>query len=197
MQQFNDLQQIWKQGNKAIPDRPIDFSQLRSQKQRMRNKFLFSASTLLITGFGILMLLYLLDPQIKSMTVQIVMVIMTLICWLQAVLQFINAKKLDDIDETQIPEKLLQQWQNFRTAQKNQQTWNMPIYYILLGTALGFYLFEIMKNGSALFKSIVFAVTYGWMFFAYFYLGKKQLKKQNAKIDAMIAELKGLENQFR
>jgi len=72
----------------------------------------------------------------------------------------------------------------------------MPLYYILLGTALGFYLFEIIKNASVLLKIIVFTVTYGWMLFAYFYLGKRQIKKHNSKIDAMIKDLKELENQF-
>ena len=38
--------------------------------------------------------------------------------------------------------------------------------------------------------------TYGWMLFAYFYLGKRQIKKHNSKIDTMIEDLKELENQF-
>ena len=196
MKTFEDLQTVWKQndGAKSVPQ--SNFSTLRSQKQKMRNKSLFTAFALVLTGIFVLTIMNSLDTNIQSITVMAAMIFIAITCWLQALLQFINARKLDDIDETLPPKQLLQQWQNYRTFQKKQSVWNMPLYYILLGTALGFYLFEIIKNASVLLKTIVFTVTYGWMLFAYFYLGKRQIKKHNSKIDTMIEDLKELENQF-
>ena len=138
-----------------------------------------------------------LDENIRTTLVMASMITVTLICLLQAQLQFLTARKINQIDETQTPEKLLQQWQNFREFQKKQRHWNLPLYYLLLGTALGFYMFEILKTATLTMKLIAFVATYAWMFFAYFYLGKKELKKQDAKMDGIIAELKGLEEQFK
>ena len=73
----------------------------------------------------------------------------------------------------------------------------MPVYYILLSAALGVYLYELLKNIDLWKIILAFAITYSWMFFAYFYLGKKEIKKQDAKMDGIISELKNLENQFQ
>ena len=73
----------------------------------------------------------------------------------------------------------------------------MPVYYIILGTALGVYLYGILRNTELWRMILAFVITYSWMFFAYFYIGKRELKKQEAKLDAIISELKILENQFQ
>jgi hypothetical protein len=45
--------------------------------------------------------------------------------------------------------------------------------------------------------ALAFVLTYSWMLIAYFYFGKRELKKQDAKMDGIIAELKELETQFQ
>ena len=73
----------------------------------------------------------------------------------------------------------------------------MPVYYTLLSIALGVYMYELLKNADLWKMILTFAITYSWMLFAYFYLGKKEIKKQDAKLDGIISELKSLENQFQ
>ena len=97
-----------------------------------------------------------------------------------------NAKRIGAIDETQTPGFHLKQWQDFREFQKNQRHWNMPVYYLFLGTALRIYMYELLKTVDLWKMILAFAITYSWMFFAYFYLGKKEIKKQDAKLDGII-----------
>lgn len=197
MQDFNDIQELWKQSETQVSVPKIDYQKIRSNKRNILNKLIFGGVLLTLTGIFILVLMGFLDENIRTTLVMASMITVTLICLLQAQLQFLTARKINQIDETQTPEKLLQQWQNFREFQKKQRHWNLPLYYLLLGTALGFYMFEILKTATLTMKLIAFVATYAWMFFAYFYLGKKELKKQDAKMDGIIAELKGLEEQFK
>ena len=73
----------------------------------------------------------------------------------------------------------------------------MPVYYTLLSIALGVYMYELLKNADLWKMILTFAITYSWMLFAYIYLGQKEIKKQDAKLDGIISELKSLENQFQ
>lgn len=112
-------------------------------------------------------------------------------------LHFYNVKKINHIDETQTPEIHLKQWQDYQIFQKKQRHWNLPIYYLILGIAISVYLYEILKITDTWKMITAFAMTYGWFIISYFWLGKKQIKKQDAKIDGIINDLKNLENQFQ
>ena len=73
----------------------------------------------------------------------------------------------------------------------------MPVYYVILSIAVGVYMYELLKATEAWKMGLAFGITYLWMFFAYFYLGKKEVKKQDAKLEGIISELRDLETQFR
>ena len=125
------------------------------------------------------------------------MIIISLVCFLQAALMLYNARKISQIEETKTPSIHLQQWLNFREFQKKQRHWNMPVYYILLSVTLAVYLFELLKEAEMWKMILTFGVTYSWMLIAYFYFGRREVKKQDAKMDNIIAELKELETQFQ
>ena len=164
---------------------------------KLKNTNIRGAIFLVLTGIFILGLMTTFDAKIKTTPIIFSMVIISVMCFLQAILMLYNAKKIADIDESQTPGFHLKQWQNFRTFQKKQRHWNMPVYYIILGTALGVYLYGILRNTEPWKMILAFVITYSWMFFAYFYIGKRELKKQDAQLDGIISELQILENQFQ
>src|SRR5690606_22394655 len=114
-----------------------------------------------------------------------------------AAVMFFNARKISQIDDSNTPAVHLQQWLDFREFQKKQRRWNMPVYYILLSVSLAVYLYELLKAVEFWKMALAFVLTYSWMLIAYFYFGKRELKKQDAKMDGIIAELKELETQFQ
>ena len=197
MEEFKELENLWKQTETKVPTQNTNISKIKNNRMKLKNTNIKGAILLILTGIFILGLMTTFDAKIKTTPIISSMVIISAICFLQAILMLYNAKKIADIDESQTPGFHLQQWQNFRTFQKNQRHWNMPIYYAFLGTALGIYMFELLKNADLWKMILAFLITYSWMFFAYFYLGKKEIKKQDAKMDSIITELKNLENQFQ
>ncbi|KIA88159.1 hypothetical protein [Kaistella jeonii] len=197
MEEFKELENLWQQSETKIPTKNTNISKIKNNRMKLKNTYTKGAILLLVTGIFILGLMISLDSNLKTIPIILSMVIISTVCFLQAFLMIFTAKKISKIDETQTPSFHLKQWQNFREFQKKQRHWNMPIYYLFLGTAIGIYMYELLKNTDLWKMVLAFAITYSWMLFAYFYLGKKEIKKQDAKLDGIISELKSLENQFQ
>ena len=197
MEEFKELENLWKQSETKIPPQKTNISKIKNNRMKLKNTYTKGAILLILTGIFILGLMIFLDSNIKTILVVSSMIIISITCFLQAALMLFTANEIAKIDETQTPTFHLKQWQNFRAFQKKQRHWNMPVYYTLLSIALGVYMYELLKNADLWKMILTFAITYSWMLFAYIYLGKKEIKKQDAKLDGIISELKSLENQFQ
>ena len=124
------------------------------------------------------------------------MVIICIICLAQAGVLFFTYKKITGIDDTTTPALHLQQWEAYYVFRKKQKAVNMPLYYIALNLAMGLYFFEVL-SGRPFLNIIIFLSIYAaWMLFSYFYLGKKNLKKEETRLQEIIDELKGIETQL-
>lgn len=197
MEEFKELENLWKQSETKHPTKDTKISKIKSNRIKLKNTYSKGAILLIVTGILILVMLFFLDSKLKTIPIILSIIIVSLTCFLQAFLMLFTANKISTIDETQTPSFHLKQWQNFREFQKNQRHWNIPVYYILLGSALGVYFYELLKNIDLWKMILAYVITYSWMLFAYLYLGKKEIKKQDAKLDHIISELKSLENQFQ
>ena len=197
MEEFKELENLWKQSETKIPPQKTNISKIKNNRMKLKNTYTKGAILLILTGIFILGLMIFLDSNLKTILVVSSMIIISITCFLQAALMLFTANEIAKIDETQTPASHLKQWQSFRVFQKKQRHWNMPVYYTLLSIALGVYMYELLKNADLWKMILTFAITYSWMLFAYIYLGKKEIKKQDAKLDGIISELKSLENQFQ
>ena len=197
MEEFKELENLWKQSETKIPPQKTNISKIKNNRMKLKNTYTKGAILLILTGIFILGLMIFLDSNLKTILVVLSMIIISITCFLQAALMLFTANEIAKIDETQTPTSHLKQWQSFRVFQKKQRHWNMPVYYTLLSIALGVYMYELLKNADLWKMILTFAITYSWMLFAYIYLGKKEIKKQDAKLDGIISELKSLENQFQ
>lgn len=197
MEEFKELENLWKQSETKIPPQKTNISKIKNNRMKLKNTYTKGAILLILTGIFILGLMIFLDSNLKTILVVSSMIIISITCFLQAALMLFTANEIAKIDETQTPGFHLKQWQSFRVFQKKQRHWNMPVYYTLLSIALGVYMYELLKNADLWKMILTFAITYSWMLFAYIYLGKKEIKKQDAKLDGIISELKSLENQFQ
>ncbi len=124
------------------------------------------------------------------------MFLIALVCLLQAALFLFTNQKLKAINETAPPSLHLQQWEDYYAFRKRQIRWNMPVYFTTLNLAMGLYLLEIFK-GRPMVNVVIFLTLYiGWMLYAIFFLGKKNLKKENQRLQLIIDELKMIEQQI-
>ncbi len=124
------------------------------------------------------------------------MALICVVCLAQAALMYNLYKKIINIDETVPPAAHLQQWEAYYDLRKKQNKWNMPLYYILLNISMGIYLIEIFTGRPILNVTIFIAVYAAWMLFAYFYLGKRNMRKEEARLQHIIEELKEIEGQL-
>ena len=124
------------------------------------------------------------------------MALIVIVCLVQAAFMYVTYKKIKHIDDTVEPTAHLQQWEAYYDLRKKQNTWNMPVYYIALNIAMAIYLVEIF-TGRSLFNVIIFVTVYAaWMLFAYFYLGKKNIKREDRRLQKVINDLKSIEGQL-
>lgn len=124
------------------------------------------------------------------------MVLICVVCLAQAALMYSLYKKISNINETAAPAAHLQQWETYYDLRKKQNKWNMPLYYILLNIAMGIYLVEIFTGRPLVNVSIFIAVYIAWMLFAYFYLGKRNMRKEDERLNSIVNDLKGIEKQL-
>ncbi|WP_027376159.1 hypothetical protein [Kaistella palustris] len=196
MEEFKELENLWKQSETEVPAKKSNLSTIKSNRMKLKNTYIKGAVLLILTGIFILVLLYNFDAVLQTTPIISSVILVAAACFLQALLMLFTANKITKIDESHKPGTHLKQWQDFREFQKNQRHWNMPVYYIILGAAVGVYLYEMLKNVEPWKMILALSITYAWLFFAYFYLGKKEIKRQDAKLDGILSELKNLENQF-
>lgn len=197
MEEFKELENLWKQSETVVPAKQANLTTIKSNRMKLKNTQVKGAVLLIITGVIILLIMIFLDPKLKTFPIVSSMIIISITCFLQAIIMLFTANKISTIDESQAPGLHLKQWQDFREFQKKLRHWNMPVYYVLLSIALGVYFYELLKNIDLWKMILAYIITYSWMLFAYFYLGKKEIKKQDAKLEGIITELKNLENQFQ
>lgn len=198
MQEFNDIQNLWKQTeNREVSAPKIDFGKINSNKDKLLKDLKKQTWMLTLTGIFIIALMILLDEKLQRPTILACMTIIILLCFFQAVFSYINWKKIANIDETSTPENHLKQWQDYNELRKRQTKWNIPAYYFILATSTLVYAYELSKNASTLFFVLAFGGTLVWMIYAYFFIARKKLKQTDEKYDTIINELKNLENQFQ
>ena len=200
MKDFDSLKTLWEQAGDDLPPREnkhVQWSnQSRNYKLNLQNHQLRGALMLILTGLLIIAMALFADFNFKSIITYTGMYLIAGICFVQAILLLFTWQKIKKIDETQPPRQHLQQWEAYYNFRQKQIKWNMPLYFIFLNLAMGIYLIEIFQ-GRPLTNVLIFTGIYlGWMLFAYFYLGKRVIRKEEFKLKTIMDNLKQLEAQL-
>ena len=198
MQEFDELKDLWQQGSVDQPSSAIpDVSKASGQtKKKLQNEQLKGAICLVLTACFIAGLAIWGGFGFEHWYTYGAMALVCVICLLQASSMFYTHLKIKQIDETANPKQHLSQWEAYYSYRKKLLKWNGPLYFVLLNLSLGIYFIEVMAMASATFM-LVFGVVYtGWMIFAYFFLGKRVLEREQNRIEQIIGELKTIEMQF-
>jgi hypothetical protein len=198
MQDFDSLKNIWQQPTPADKNPamiPIGKNsttlKMKLQKQQLGGAVMLVLTAILIAAMAIFG-----GFNFTHWYTYGGMVLICTVCLAQAGLMFSLYKKISNIDETVSPTAHLQQWEAYYDLRKKQNKWNMPLYYILLNIAMGIYLIEVFTGRPLVNVSIFIAVYIAWMLFAYFYLGKKNIRKEDIRLNSIVEELKLIERQL-
>ncbi len=198
MQDFDSLKNMYQQplsSGTVMPADTINKTSLNT-KRKMQKQQLGGAIMLLMTAALIIAMALFANLNFTKWYTYAAMALISLVCICQAAFMFNIYNKLKAIDETETPAVHLQQWEQYYEMRKQQNKWNMPLYYILLNVAMGIYVLEIFTGRPVVIVTIFIAVYAAWMLFAYFYLGKRNIAKEEKRLNGIISDLKTIELQL-
>ncbi|WP_242920560.1 hypothetical protein [Pontibacter liquoris] len=198
MQEFEELKHIWQQSTPVplsshLPDTGKASAQT---KIKIQNQYRYGAICLLVTAILIASMAIWGNFNFKYWYTYAAMGLICAICLAQAAIKFYTFRKIKQIDQTAPPKQHLSQWEAYYAYRHRLLKWNKPLYFILLNMALGLYFLEVLGNASTQFQLISCTVYTCWMLFAYFFMGKRVIKRENQRIQSIIAELRHLTAQL-
>lgn len=199
MKDFESLKEIWQQAPEASSAVP-NFAKLTEKAIDSKSKLLKAQVrgiiTMITTGLFISWLSFFSKIKFQQTLTYIAVSMMIAIVLIQAVLNYFTYKKIKAIDEIQDPATYLGQWESYFQFRKKQLGLNLPIYYIFLNLSFGLYFIEIL-SGRPIVGIVIFMTIYiAWMLFAYFYLGKRSIAKEEKRIMEIINGLRQIVKQF-
>jgi len=199
MQDFDALKNMWQQPSKSgevTQDMINGLTNTKTTKMKLQKLQLYGAIVLTLTAILIVCLAIFGNLNFKYWYTYGGMVLICIVCLVQAGFMYATYKKIQRIDDTVVPAAHLHQWEAYYDLRKKQNRWNMPVYYVLLNIAMAIYMIEIFTGRPVVNVLIFIAVYLTWMLFAYFYLGKRNLKKEDTRLQKIIEDLKGIEGQL-
>jgi len=200
MQDFDSLKNIWQQpapGDEVKPKLPVAISNASaSSKMKMQKQHSIGALMLVFTAILITCLALFGNFNFIHWYTYGGMALICITCLVQAGILYSTYIKIKGIDDTVAPAAHLQQWEAYYELRRRQNKWNLPLYYIVLNVAMGMYLIEVFTGRPVITVTIFIAVYIAWMLFAYFYLGRKNIKKENRRLQQIMDELKAIEAQL-
>jgi Na+/H+ antiporter NhaD/arsenite permease-like protein len=199
MQDFDALKKLWQEEpeNARQISTPAELSSTSQRNRKwLKNTQLIGAIGQIFTGAFITWMIFYGNFGFKFWYTYLSMGLVVLLCLIQASFMFYTYGKIKAIDDSLSPAEHLRQWENYYAIRKKQLTFQGPVFTILLSIILGIYYIEILSGRPFLPSLIIVIATIAWILFAYFYLGRKSIKKETGRLQAIIDELKQVEKQF-
>ncbi len=195
MKDFDNIMDVWKQQKEVkIPDAVAIIQKAKKEQNSFTNKIILQATILLLTIVALVWVGTAIN--FKMITTYIGLGLMCLCVLGFSIIRLYQMFKIKKIDFTQNPSLTLIELEKTYTFQQFVSNKVGLMYFILLNLAFVFYFIEVMQPMSLQLKLIVLTVYTSWMLFAYFYLGKKQKKKENERIQKMIDSIKEMEINY-
>jgi hypothetical protein len=198
MNDFEELKKLWQQ-----PVAPMQRGEGESLKrinathqQKLERTQVISAVMLILTAIFLIGLGFFSGLRFQSVTTYIAIVLMALISTGQATINLYMFRQLRQIDDTAPPTKHLQQWKGYYAFRKRLIRINGPLYYVLLNGAFGLYFIEILGLMPMTARIVTLSLYLSWMLFAYFYLGKRTLRREQDRLNEIIGNLHRQQEQL-
>jgi hypothetical protein len=189
---FKDL---WQSQNTNVDLNPNDIISKAVQLQKKtRIKLLLTNGLLFITMLFIIGIVMYFKPQMITTKIGVLLVIIAI------VMQIVVSSKLTSVSDknnTQTSNaEYLQQLLLFKKKQAFLQSTIMTAYFILLGLGIVLYMIEYTMRMSVLGAALAYGITGLWMALNWFYFKPKIIKKQQQKLNEIIADLEKINDQF-
>ena len=189
-----DFKALWQQQPVSQPDMQDLMARLHQFKQSNIRRLIKTNILLIATCLFIGFIWYYYQPQFITTKMGIVITILAMVIFLFVYnSMFALFNKIDDTsDNTHYLQNLIV----IKGKQRFLQHTMMNVYFLMLSTGIGLYMYEYTSRMTMMAGIITYAVTLIWVAFNWFYLRPKTIKKQQAKLDDLISKFEGINEQL-
>lgn len=185
---------LWKSQASTQPP-PLElFLGLKKYQRTHVRKLFFSTFVLMATSLFIIWIWIGYNPEMATTKLGIILIILAMAIFGYSYnRQYPILKKLDDtLSNSDYLETLLL----LERQQQHLQSFMLGIYFLMLSLGMCLYMIEPTLGMPVWGKIAAYALTFGWIAFAWFYLKPKTIKKQQAKLNELIAKFESIQNQI-
>ncbi|MEO7044543.1 MAG: hypothetical protein ABI091_04500 [Ferruginibacter sp.] len=193
MNNFDDIEALWKAPQRLdIPAADAIIKKAVKEKNQIVRKILVQSFCMCLALAAIIYVTIFVHFQFISSYIGIAIMVICMITY--TVIRLRQSLFLKRADFSQSPNDLLQQFEKFHQHQKWINTKGVMWYTVFLNLGFAFYFYETVAIAHAkLFWKIIFIAIYiSWMLIATLWLGKRSVRKEHAKTNAIIEKLKQL-----
>ncbi|MDX6180593.1 hypothetical protein SGQ44_00400 [Flavobacterium sp. Fl-77] len=189
-----DFKDLWKKQKVNQPNIEELLLKIRQFKKAGLKSFWITNVLLIATSVFIGLVWYYYQPQFISTKIGIVVTILSMIIYLSVYSKLLSSFKTIDSDKSN--QEYLLKLIEIKKKQHFLQSTMMNLYFIMLTIGIGLYMYEYAVRMTAFWAIFTYGITLLWFAFNWFYIRPKQIKKQEQKIDGLIAKFEAVNEQL-
>lgn len=188
---FNGL---WAKQKTGEPDIEDLLSKMNTFKKSNLKKLIITNLLLITTSLFIILIWVYFQPQMITTKIGIIVTILAMVIFVIGYNQsfVLFRKQTNTLSTAEYLKDLLA----IKAQQEFMQTTMLNLYFVLLSTGIGLYMFEYTVRMTAFWGIVAYGITSIWILFNWFYLRPKQIKKQQSKLDEIIGKFEELHEQL-
>lgn len=190
-----DFKDLWKKQTVSQPNIEDLMARLKQFKKASLRSLWKTNILLFATSAFILFVWYYYQPQFISTKIGIVLAIVAMVMYVSVYNGLLNIYK--DIDATQTNQEYLQKLILIKRKQQFMQSTILSWYFVLLLTGICLYMYEYAIRMTVFYALVTYGVTLLWIGLNWFYIRPKQIKKQQEKINELIAKFEDVNEQLK
>lgn len=189
-----DFKDLWKKQTVNQPNIEDLMVRLKQFKKAGLRSLWITNILLFATSAFIIFIWYYYQPQFISTKIGIVLTILAMVIYVVVYNRLLGSFK--NIDATQTNQEYLQKLILIRKKQQFIQSTMLSLYFFLLGVGISLYMYEYACRMTIFWASFTYGITLLWIGFNWFYIRPKQIKKQQTKINELIARFEDINKQL-
>lgn len=189
---FKDL---WNKQISIAPNPDNLIFEIKKLKKSNLKKLVLTNLLLIATSVSIILIWMYFQPQLLSTKIGILLIILAMVIFLFAYNESYSLFK--NYMNSQSNSDYLKDLLAIKAKQKFMGKTILNLYFILLSSGIGLYMYEYTSRMKPLWAIITYGITSIWILYNWFYLRPKQIKKQKAKLDEIISKFEMLNMQLK
>lgn len=189
-----DFNNIWKAQAVPVPDLQDLYNKIKSYRAKRLRKLIFTNICLVVTSVFIASIGFWVKPERLTTWAGIVLAILAMTLFLAVYNRMIPLYRSlnDHSDSRRFMENLL----TIKRREAFLHRQMMNLYFFLLSCGISLYMYEYVIRMELKWGLVTYAVTFLWIGFNWWVIRPKQIRKEEAKIHAIIERLREVEGQF-